>query len=31
MISNENVVTTLFNDMPKQVRKVFEERKKARE
>jgi predicted ATPase len=29
-VSNENGVTTLFNDVPEEVHKAFEERKKAR-
>jgi hypothetical protein len=30
-ISNENVIMSSFNDVPEEVHKAFEERKKARE
>jgi hypothetical protein len=30
-ISNENVIMASYEDMPKEIRNVFEERKKARE
>jgi hypothetical protein len=30
-ISNENIIMASFADMPEEVRKAFEERKKARE